>query len=65
MAARAMLGAIFVPVPSRARTPDGYLKPELSVNDPSHGNAAFGAIMIDEVLSTLSAERITGGHGDR
>jgi hypothetical protein len=58
------LEAIFVGVPERARTEDGFLRPEYSAADATHANAAFGAMMIEEVVSALERKRTTGKHRD-
>jgi len=50
----ARIGAIFVPVPASAQTPDGCLKPEYSVGDSSHANGAFGALMLSEIDAAVA-----------
>jgi hypothetical protein len=38
-------GIDFVPVPGSAMSPNGYLRPELSVPDATHANARYGALV--------------------
>jgi len=52
------IGAVFVPVPASAQTADGCLKPEYSVGDSSHANAAFGALMLGEIEAALASAEV-------
>lgn len=44
------LGAAFIPAPSEALTGDGYLRPDLYGGDATHANAAYGAMVIEQLL---------------
>jgi hypothetical protein len=44
------LGADFLTTPDRALTPEGLLAPKFCGNDPTHGNTAFGRLMLNLIL---------------
>jgi hypothetical protein len=46
-------GALFVPCPSDAIGPDGYLKPELTGIDGTHGNIDYGRMVIEHLVPHL------------
>ncbi len=56
-------GAIFVPVPPDACTPDGYLRKEHWSGDVTHANAAFGTIMLGAAIKT--ARHMSPSAGER
>lgn len=43
----------FIDAPPAARNPDGYLPRELWNKDPTHGNAAYGRLVIDHLMEQL------------
>jgi hypothetical protein len=44
-------GASFIDVPAQALGPDGFLRDEFFLpNDPMHANAAYGALVIDQLV---------------
>lgn len=47
------IGAEFIPAPSAAITPDGFLRHEFYDNDATHANAAYGALVKDQLLAAL------------
>ncbi|GAB5375153.1 MAG: hypothetical protein AcusKO_16150 [Acuticoccus sp.] len=51
----AELGAIFVGQTSGVETEDGFLRPEFETDDTTHANAAYGAVMLDEILKHAEA----------
>jgi hypothetical protein len=48
-------GVDFAPVPEAARTSKGYLKPEFYGADATHANAAYGALVLDQLGSFVVA----------
>jgi hypothetical protein len=46
-------GATFLPAPPEACTPDGFLDLAFANNDPTHGNAAYGRLVLDQISSVL------------
>lgn len=46
-------GARFLPAPSAACTPEGFLDLAFAANDPTHGNAAYGRLVLDQISSLL------------
>lgn len=42
-------GIVFMPAPRKARDPDGYLLRQCWDNDPTHGNARYGAAVIRQM----------------
>lgn len=50
-------GARFLPAPTEACTPEGFLDLAFANNDPTHGNAAYGRLVLDQISSLL--ERVT------
>jgi hypothetical protein len=44
-------GAVFVPVPARAKDGGGYLAREYWAADVTHANGAFGRVMLEEVVA--------------
>lgn len=49
-------GALFMPVPRRLRTPDGFLHPDYYANDATHANQAYGDVMLEELGQFLSPD---------
>ncbi|MCA0873477.1 hypothetical protein LCL97_21815 [Seohaeicola saemankumensis] len=49
------LGAEFLPAAPGALTEDGFLKDGFYNNDPSHGNAAYGRLMLDRIFERETA----------
>ncbi len=47
-------GALFLPCPAGALDADGYLKPELTAEDGTHGNVAYGRMMIEQLVPLLA-----------
>jgi hypothetical protein len=45
----AALGAEFLPAPPEARKADGFLAPAYHGRDPTHGNAAYGRLVLDRL----------------
>lgn len=52
------IGAVFVPVPATAQTAEGCLKPEYSLDDATHANGAFGALMFNEMERSLARAEV-------
>ncbi|GEM_PF-762611 len=50
------IGALFVPVPQDAQDETGALREEYSNSDVTHANAAYGALLWQEVAKRLAAE---------
>ncbi len=48
-------GATFVLPPARALTPDGFLAQPYWDRDPTHGNAAYGRLVLDDISARLAA----------
>jgi hypothetical protein len=55
-------GVDFVPAPGEARTSKGYLKPEFYGTDATHANAAYGALVLDQLGSLVVAESSRKGN---
>lgn len=47
------IGAEFVPAPAVAMTEEGFLRADLYGNDATHANAAYGALVKDQILCVL------------
>jgi len=45
------IGAEFISAPEESLTADGYLRPELYGSDATHANAAYGAMVVDQLIS--------------
>ncbi len=48
-------GAQFVDVPDNVATEEGFLKPEFYNPDPTHGNLAYGRLMLAKVMKEIGA----------
>jgi hypothetical protein len=48
-------GAEFIAVPIAATDKHGYLRPEFWEHDATHANPAYGQMVIDHLIETLSA----------
>lgn len=46
-------GARFLPAPAAACTPEGFLDLAFANNDPTHGNATYGRLVLDQISSLL------------
>lgn len=46
----AKLGACFLEPPMAACTPDGFLDPAYWTDDPTHGNVAYGRLVLDQII---------------
>lgn len=51
----AELGATFVAQTDAVQTEDGFLRPEFETEETTHANAAYGAVMLDEILKHARA----------
>ena len=49
------LGMAWLPPPGAALTPDGYLRPDLWDEDPTHANARYGALYLDALEAFFAA----------
>ncbi len=54
------LGVPFLDNPPNSRTADGYLKREFYAKDATHANAAYGALVLDQIVGALSSVHQTG-----
>lgn len=57
-------GAEFLPVPAESRTNDGFLKPEYYGPDGTHTNAAYGALVLEQLatLATTDSKESENAH---
>lgn len=46
-------GIGFLPTPDAVRDPSGYLRREFWDNDPTHGNAAYGAAVVEQIRAHI------------
>jgi hypothetical protein len=56
-------GLEFVPAPRQAIDPDGFLDPRFYLNDATHANAQYGALVIDQITEILKGSKKVAVHG--
>ena len=47
------LGINYIPVPERALSADGFLRPEHFGEDSTHANSAYGRVILDALETRL------------
>ena len=48
-------GAIYLDAPAKAVDGNGFLRDEFCNADPTHGNARYGRLVLDQILSGIGA----------
>lgn len=51
-------GARLIETPPEARTATGFLDPDYHGEDPTHGNVAYGRLMLHRILQAAAAEEV-------
>ena len=57
-------GAVFFEPPAEALSPEGFLDPAFREIDPTHGNAAYGRLVIDQIKAVIGMEQDAAATGE-